>query len=183
MGDTRCHFKSIFSPAATLWQIVLHSNVVAHQRQLCQEARYWQEATDFYSRCDARRAKRLGCWRLQRGRLAVKPISVIFVLLKKLLQTQIYRCLSAPHSCGPWGSARYRQTFAGFSSPQTPMNAGKYVSMVHFPLTTKLWAFASRIKAATMKCGYTCISLTITAAMNRAKNTNNGLLKGMSALH
>ena len=45
--------------------------------------------------------------------------------------------------------------------------------MVHFPLST-LWAFAPRLKAATMKCGYTWISLTITAAMNREKNTNCG---------
>ena len=35
MGDTGCHFKSILSSAATRWQIVLHSDVLAHQQQEC----------------------------------------------------------------------------------------------------------------------------------------------------
>ena len=30
MGVARSHFKGIFSTAATQWQIVLHSDVVAH---------------------------------------------------------------------------------------------------------------------------------------------------------
>ena len=48
--------------------------------------------------------------------------------------------------CGAQGQCRvHGQTFAGFSSPQTHMNPGKYVSMVHFPFSTKLWAFAPRI--------------------------------------
>ena len=41
------------SPAATRWQIVLHSDVVAHQQQLCQKAPRRKEATADYSRCDA----------------------------------------------------------------------------------------------------------------------------------
>ena len=53
------------------------------------------------------------------------------------------------------------------------MKAGKYVSMVHAPFTTTLWAIAPRIKAATTKCGYTWTSLTITGAMNRVKGTSN----------
>ena len=53
------------------------------------------------------------------------------------------------------------------------MNAEKYVSMVHFPFATKLWAFAPRIKGAIMKCDYTWTTLTITA-VNRARNKNNG---------
>ena len=40
MGVTRCHIKGIFSPATARWQIVLHSDVVAHQQQLCQKARH-----------------------------------------------------------------------------------------------------------------------------------------------
>ena len=74
------------------------------------------------------------------------------------------------------------QTFAGFSSLRTPMNAGKYVSMEPFPLRTKLWAFASRIKAATIKCGYIWFSLTITAAMKHLiKHEQRLLLKRRSA--
>ena len=57
------------------------------------------------------------------------------------------------------------QTCAGFSSPRTRANAGKYVNM-YFPFTTKLWAYASRIKASTMMCGSTWISLIITVTMN-----------------
>ena len=54
------------------------------------------------------------------------------------------------------------------------MNAEKYVSMVHYPFATKLWAFAPRIKGAIMKCDYTGTTLTITAVVNRARNKNNG---------
>ena len=82
---------------------------------------------------------------------------------------------SWPHTlCGAQGQCQVLgQTFAGFSSLQTPMNTGKYVSMEPFPFSTKLWAFVPRIKVATMKCGYTWTSLTITAAMNRVKGTSN----------
>ena len=41
LGVASCHIKGIFSPAATWRQIVLHCDVVAHQQQLCQEARHW----------------------------------------------------------------------------------------------------------------------------------------------
>ena len=107
------------------------------------------------------------------------------VLSKKLLPTQTYLCLPAPHPCGAQGQCRVlSQTFAGFSSPQTLVNAGKYVSMVHFPFSTKLWAFAPRIKAVTMKCGYTWISFSSMVTPSREKGTSQRLLlKERSAPH
>ena len=68
-----------------------------------------------------------------------------------------------------WGQGQYQVnglTFAGFSSPRTPMNAGKYVSMVHSPFLTTLWASVPKIKAATTKWGCTWLSLTITVTAN-----------------
>ena len=46
---------------------------------------------------------------------------------------------------------------AGFSSLWTLMKDGKHVSMVHSPFLTTLWASVQKIKAATMKCGCTCL--------------------------
>ena len=70
MGDTRCHFKSIFSRAATWWQIVLHCDVVAHQQQVCQKAWNREEASPYYPCHNAGRACGPGRWRLQRSCLA-----------------------------------------------------------------------------------------------------------------
>ena len=61
-----------------------------------------------------------------------------------------------------------------FSSLQTLMEDGKYVSMVHSPFSTILRAFAQRIKAAIMRCGCTWPSSTITVTTNREKGMSNG---------
>ena len=133
---------------------VVANCVVAPQQQLCQEARYRQEATTYFSRCDVD-----------------EHIDLVAGTSTGPLGAVIHqRVISVPLKGQCWVLG---QTFAGFSSRQIPMNAGKYVNMVHFPFPTKLWAFAPWIKAATMKCGYTWISLTITT-MNRVRNTNNG---------
>ena len=48
--------------------------------------------------------------------------------------TDFYRCLLASHHCGDQGQCQiFGQTFEGFSSPVTPMNAGKYACMVLSP--------------------------------------------------
>ena len=54
------------------------------------------------------------------------------------------------------------------------MKDRKYVSMVHSPLLTTLWASVQKIKAATMKCGCTWPSLTVMATTYREKGMNNG---------
>ena len=67
------------------------------------------------------------------------------IIEEAFLPIQTYRCFLGPHPCGDQGQCRVLgQTFAGFSSPQTPMDAGKYVSTVHFPFPSKLWAFAQQ---------------------------------------
>ena len=101
-------------------------------------------------------------------------MAVISVLSKKLSPTQIHRCLSAHTIVGPWGSA------GNFSTPQTPLNAGKFVSMVHFPSAMKLWAFAPGIKAATMKFGYIWISLTNSSYEPREKHEQQLFLRERS---
>ena len=60
----------------------------------------------------------------------------------------------------------------------------KYVSMVYVPFFTKLWAFAPRIKAVTLRCGYTLISLTSSmVTTNREKGTSNGYFSRKGLRH
>ena len=63
------------------------------------------------------------------------------------------------------------------------MKDGKYVSMVHSPFLTTLWASVHKIKAATMKCGCTWPSLTIMATTNREKGMRNGFSSRKDLFH
>ena len=65
----------------------------------------------------------------------------VSVLSKKLSPIQIYRCHRTSHHCGAQEQYQVNGlTYAGFSSLETLMKDGKYVSMVHSPFLTTLWA-------------------------------------------
>ena len=95
---------------------------------------------------------------LQLGAVAVVTISVL--LMKPLL---IVLCLRrrGPHHCGDldpfWTIGRM---YVVFWSHLVPRNYGKWTNMDHFPFLDKLSVSAHMIKAAIMRRGFICTSLT-----------------------
>ena len=63
--------------------------------------------------------------------------------------------------------------FAVFSSLQTPMSDGKFEAMVRFLSLTVPWFFVEKIKAATMRYGFTWHLLTVVETMHHEISTIN----------
>ena len=119
-------------------QIVLYFDVVTQKQPVClRSVASGKKLLLAVRYCNAGRACGLGCWGLQRGRLAPPCAATIEdspVLLKKHSPILTYQCHLAPHHCEDqvqfWVNGLMHVVL---SSPRTPKMSGKYGYTVRTP--------------------------------------------------
>ena len=160
MGFTRRSVTCLFSSCCSQWSESRHRIIVTHQQCLCREKRYCQENHPDHS-CSYDLPKHwFSCRRFQWRSLALSQPRQYQYCWRSIFWL-CFAYAAGPHTIvGTRIHPEHWLTSVIFSSPLALSDSGESINMVHSLYLDKLLVYVPVTKAAIMRRGFICSSLS-----------------------